>query len=104
MPIPLNILIVEDRAEDAELLVHQLEDAGFQPQWKRVQSEGDYVPSISAELDVIFSDYTLPDFSTRRALEILIDTKLDIPFIVVSGTIGEDRAVETLKAGATDYV
>jgi two-component system cell cycle sensor histidine kinase/response regulator CckA len=104
MPKTLKVLIVEDREEDARLLVHELKRAGFDPEWKRVDHEQEYRQSLVPELDVIVSDYTLPAFSTQRALEILAESKLDVPFIVVSGTIGEDRAVEALKAGATDYV
>jgi two-component system cell cycle sensor histidine kinase/response regulator CckA len=104
MSKPLKVLIVEDRAEDAELLVRELRRAGFQPEWRRVEEERHYREFLSPDLDVIFSDYTLPAFSTQRALEILVESRMEIPFIVVSGTIGEERAVEALKAGATDYI
>ena len=104
MTTPLNILIVEDSEDDAAFLVAELKRAGFDPQWKRVEIETDFRAALSANLNMIFSDFTLPRFSTLRALELLQEAKMDIPFIIVSGTIGEERAVESMKAGATDYV
>ncbi|HWC59856.1 MAG TPA: histidine kinase dimerization/phospho-acceptor domain-containing protein, partial [Verrucomicrobiae bacterium] len=104
MGIPLNVLIVEDSADDAELLLAELEDAGFAPAWKRVETEAGYQASLSDRLDLIFSDFSLPQFSTIRALELLQKSNLDVPFVVVSGTMGEERAVDILKSGATDYV
>ena len=104
MGIPLNVLIVEDSADDAELLLTELETAGFASAWKRVETEAGYEASLSDRIDLIFSDFSLPQFSTVRALEMLQRSNLDIPFVVVSGTMGEERAVEILKAGATDYV
>jgi len=104
MGIPLNVLIVEDSADDAELLLEELQRAGFAPAWKRVETEPAYQASLSDRVDLIFSDFSLPQFSTHRALELLQKSNLDIPFVVVSGTMGEERAVDILKAGATDYV
>ena len=104
MTIPLNILIVEDSDDDAALLVKELQKNDFDLKWKRVETEADYRAGLKPEINVIFSDFTLPRFSTMRALELLQESKLEIPFIIVSGTIGEERAVESMKAGATDYV
>jgi two-component system, cell cycle sensor histidine kinase and response regulator CckA len=104
MGIPLNILIVEDSAVDAEFLLEELQKTGFAPAWKRVETEAAYQTSLGDRLDLIFSDFSLPQFSTYRALELLQKSNLDIPFVVVSGTMGEERAVDILKAGATDYV
>jgi len=104
MGIPLNVLIVEDSADDAELLLAELQEAGFAPAWKRIETEAAYDASLSDRIDLIFSDFSLPQFSTVRALEMLQKTNFDIPFVVVSGTMGEERAVDILKAGATDYV
>jgi PAS domain S-box-containing protein len=104
MAIPLNILMVEDLADDAALLVDELKNAGFDPKWTRVEVEKDYLANLGTQLDIIFSDFSLPRFSTKRALELLQKSGLEIPFIIVSGTIGEERAVESLKSGATDYV
>jgi two-component system cell cycle sensor histidine kinase/response regulator CckA len=104
MSIPLNVLIVEDCADDAELLLDELQNAGFAPAWKRIETESAYQASLNNRIDLIFSDFSLPQFSTTRALELLQKSNLDIPFVVVSGTMGEERAVDILKAGATDYV
>jgi two-component system cell cycle sensor histidine kinase/response regulator CckA len=104
MGIPLNVLIVEDCADDAELLLEELQNAGFAPAWKRIETETGYQASLSDRIDLIFSDFSLPQFSTTRALDLLQKSNLDIPFVVVSGTMGEERAVDILKAGATDYV
>jgi signal transduction histidine kinase len=104
MPIPLDIVIVEDSAADADLLVAMLKKNGFAPKWKRVDSEADFRASLGPNVQVVFSDFAVPGFSTMVALEVLHESKLDIPFIIVSGTIGEERAVESMKAGATDYV
>ena len=104
MGIPLNVLIVEDSADDAELLVNELQTAGFSPAWKRVETEAAYRAGLAERIDIIFSDFSLPQFATFRALELLQKSNWDIPFVVVSGTIGEEHAVDILKAGATDYV
>jgi two-component system cell cycle sensor histidine kinase/response regulator CckA len=104
MTTPLNALLVEDSADDAELLVRELQKSGFDLKWKRIETEADYRANLNSELSLIFSDFALPQFSTMRALAVLQESKLEIPFIIVSGTIGEERAVESMKAGATDYV
>src|SRR6266446_1409222 len=104
MPQKLKVLIVEDSEDDAALLVYELKSSGFNPQWKYVESESDYRAGLGEPLDIIFSDFNLPHFSGQRALEILRASELEIPFIIVSGTIGEELAVESMKAGATDYV
>jgi signal transduction histidine kinase len=104
MGIPLNVLIVEDCEDDAELLLNELQTSGFAPAWKRIETEAAYCASLGDRIDLIFSDFSLPQFTTHRALELLQQSNLDIPFVVVSGTIGEEHAVDILKAGATDYV
>lgn len=100
----LKTLIVEDNENDALLLVYELEQGGFFVEWERVESPEAMKKALSEKYwDIILSDYTLPRFNAMDALEILKQSNLDIPFIVVSGTIGEDTAVECLKAGAHDY-
>ena len=100
----LRTLIVEDLASDAKLIVRELERAGFDPTWKRVETEEQYVSQLETSPEVILADYTIPKFGAMRALEVLQDKGLDIPFIIVSGSIGEDIAVEAMRHGAADFL
>ncbi len=104
MPSPLQVLIVEDNPADAELLLRELRRAGLEFQWERVDTEAAYRERLHAGLDLILSDYKLPQFDGLRALELLKERKLDVPFIIVSGSIGEDIAVAAMKRGAADYL
>lgn len=104
MATPLSVLILEDRESDAELMLHELRRAGFKPQWQRVETEQDYLAHLHPALDVILADYTLPQFDALRALHLLQKRGLDIPFIVVTGSISEEVAVECMKQGAADYL
>ena len=104
MGIPINILIVEDSRDDAELLVSELKSTGFDPTWKRVETETEYLTQLKMEPEMVLSDFTMPRFNGLRAAQLLRETGSDIPFILVSGTLGEERVVEGFKAGATDYV
>ena len=101
---PISILIAEDSPADAELLLRALRNSDFIPDWKRVDTEADFLNSLHAGLDLVFSDYVMPQFDALRALELLKQSGLDIPFIIVSGTIGEDTAVAAMKLGASDYL
>lgn len=106
MSSALNILLVEDQELDAELCEHELREAGLQFISRRVCTKaaferalGDFTP------DVILSDFSLPtDIDGFIALGVARERAPDVPFVFVSGTIGEERAVEAMKAGATDYV
>jgi PAS domain S-box-containing protein len=104
MPRPLRILIAEDNPADAELVLHQLRRAGYAPEWQRVDTEAAFAASLHPGLDVILSDYDMPQFSGLRALEVLREHGLDVPFILISGTIGEETAVMAMKKGAADYL
>jgi diguanylate cyclase (GGDEF)-like protein len=104
MTTPLHLLILEDRTEDAELMLHELRLAGFDPQWERVDTEADFLAHLDQDLDIILADYSLPQFDAQRALEHLKQRGVDVPFIIVSGCIGEECAVECMKSGATDYL
>ena len=104
MPRPLRVLILEDRPEDCDLMLHELRREGFEPAWQRVESEASYVARLTPDLDVILADYSLPGFDAVRALHRLKDRGLDVPFIVLSGTIGDERAAAIMRDGATDYL
>lgn len=101
----LSILLVEDAPEDAELLLAHLEGAGLRVSCHRVDTPEAMSKALSNALwDLVISDYSLPRFNGMDALELLKGTGIDIPFILVSGTIGEDVAVAALKAGAHDFI
>jgi len=100
----LRLLIVEDNAADAELLVRELTRAGFAPRWKRVDTEDQFMAELAGEYDLVLSDFHLPQFSGMRALELLQTSGRDLPFILVSGMVGEDVAVEAIRRGAADYL
>jgi PAS domain S-box-containing protein len=104
MKRPLQILIVEDNPDDADLVLSELRRAGFDPQGKRVETEADFLAEIKNSPDIILSDYSMPEFNGLRAVELLKESGLNIPFILISGTVGEDVAVEAMKHGATDYL
>jgi PAS domain S-box-containing protein len=104
MPQPLKVLIVEDNPADAELLVRSLRHAGFEPDWQRVDTEHAFVEHLHDKLDLILADYEMPQFSGLRALELLKQRELEVPFIIVSGTIGEETAITAMKLGVTDYL
>lgn len=105
MPKPLHVLIVEDSEDDVLLLVRELRRGGFDPVYEQVETPEAMMTSLlNNRWDIVISDYILPRFSGPGALKILKDSGLDLPFIIVSGNIGEDIAVESMKAGASDYI
>lgn len=104
MSIPIRVLILEDRPEDAELMVLELRRSQFEPDWRRVDNESEYNAHLGWRPDLILSDYNMPLLDASRALQLLKDLDLDIPFIVVSGAIGEEVAVAMMRQGATDYL
>jgi len=104
-PQPLRLLLVEDCADDAELIVVELTLAGFDVAATRVESAAGMQAALQSHAwDAIISDYSLPTFSAEAALDTLKACKLDLPFIIVSGHIGEETAVALMKAGAHDFV
>jgi diguanylate cyclase (GGDEF)-like protein len=101
----LRILLVEDSEDDAELILRELRRGGLEPAYERVYTPGSLRQLLTQETwDVILADYSMPRFSALEALRILKESGIDLPFIVVSGTIGEDVAVGAMKAGAHDYL
>ena len=103
-PVPLTVVLAEDSPIDAELTVAELRRAGFDPKWKRVEHEAEFLAAIKELPDIILSDFSMPHFSGLRAAELLRASGLNIPFILISGTVGEDVAVQAMKHGATDYL
>ena len=101
---PIRLLILEDRPEDADLALYQLRRAGFDPSWRRVEDEAGFRSNLDPELDLIIADYHQPNFDALRALKLLQEASLEIPFVIVSGAIGEDLAVAAVRLGASDYV
>ena len=102
---PVKLVVVEDMPTEAEIAVRQLESGGFSCNWKRVDSEAALRRCLSeSNPDLILSDFTLPGFDGISALEIVREVRPDIPFIFLSGTIGEERAIDALQRGAYDYV
>jgi PAS domain S-box-containing protein len=103
--LPLRVLLIEDSEDDARLVLRALTQAGYQPDHLRVQTAESLKQALRVrKWDVALSDYIMPEFSGSAALEVLKQSGLDLPFIVVSGAIGEDTAVAIMKAGAHDYV
>lgn len=103
--IKLSVLVLEDSAYDYELLCDQLTSAGYLLDVKRVETEQDFRQSLQQRCyDIILSDFTLPGFDAFAALKISNELCPHIPFICVSGSIGEETAIELLKQGAVDYV
>lgn len=102
---PLRALIVEDSEDDALLLVRELQRGGYDPTFERVDSATAMAQALNARpWQIVLADYTMPQFSGTDALELLKRSGLDIPFIFVSGAMGEDSAVAAMKTGAHDYV
>lgn len=105
MSKPLRILLVEDSEDDAELLACHLERHNCDVEWVRVETPEAMSSALERQQwDIILADYSLPQFSAIAALRLLQSKTLDIPFIIVSGNIGEETAVAAMKAGAHDYI
>jgi signal transduction histidine kinase len=101
----LRVLLVEDSATDAKLILHELQRAGATIEHHRVENAADMRAALATRpFDAIVSDWSLPKFSGLEALAITKSMGLDIPFLIVSGTIGEESAVQAMRAGAHDYV
>jgi len=105
MGVPLRVLLVEDSEDDTALIVRELKRAGYDTDFKRVDSQ-DALKSVLAlqDWDLVISDFSMPQFSGTDALKLVRTMGSDAPFIFVSGTMGEDTAVAALKEGAQDYL
>src|SRR5216683_8435600 len=105
MKSPLRVLHLEDNPNDAELIQAALQSEGIVSHVVRVETRADFLASLEqGGFDIILADYTLPSFDGLSALSIAMEKCPDVPFIFVSGTLGEEVAIEALKIGATDYV
>lgn len=101
----VRLLILEDDPYDAELEIAALGEAGYVCQWERVETQAEFLARLNApDYDLILADYSLPTFDGLTALKLFLERDLDLPFVLVSGVLGEETAIESLKAGATDYV
>ena len=100
----LRALIVEDSPADAELLCINLRRQGYELETRIVGTEHDFVAALDTKPEVIFADYRLPAFNGLRALQIVRGRGLDTPFILVSGTIGDELAAAIMRAGADDFI
>src|SRR5450759_1859143 len=102
---PVKVLIVEDSEDDAKLALLALHRGGFDPTARRVQTAAERETALAEERwDAVISDFQMPGFTGMDALRIFRSSGLDIPFILISGTIGEETAVDAMKAGASDYI
>ena len=101
--LPLRLLVVEDREVDAELMIRELRADGFAPDWRRVWSEQAYGEALDNDsFELILADYSMPQFDAMAALGMLRQRGIDVPFIVVTGSVGEERAVACMREGAAD--
>src|ERR1700749_5025351 len=101
----LQALLIEDSEADAALLLAALRKGGFEPDWQRVENEEQVRTALQArEWEVIFCDYSLPRFDAPSAIRVLRECGCAAPLIIVSGAVGEDVAVESLRQGANDYL
>ena len=104
MSDPLSVLIVEDETADFDMVVRELRRSGVHAQCQRVETAEQYLSQLQAWPDIILSDYSLPSFGALNALQLLEESGLDIPLIVLTGTTSEETVVESMKHGAADYL
>jgi two-component system, cell cycle sensor histidine kinase and response regulator CckA len=101
---PLHVLYVEDEPDAVQMLAHELQSSGFAPSGERVDSREEFLAHLDPKPDLILSDFTMPGFNGLQALRLMKERKIDLPFIFVSGTIGEDNAVVAMQEGAADFL
>ena len=101
----IRVLILEDSPVDAELILRELRQAQFEPEWQRVQTESAFLAALDPAPDLILADYSMPQFDGIRAVKLLRERRLDIPFILISGTLAEEEAILAInKHGVDDYL
>jgi diguanylate cyclase (GGDEF)-like protein/PAS domain S-box-containing protein len=105
MSEPLRVLLLEDSSDDAELILRALRRGGYEPEFARAETREEMLAALDGrEWDLIISDHNMPRFSATAGLELMREVGVDLPFIIVSGAIGEETAAEAMAAGAGDYV
>ena len=101
----LSVLMVEDSENDALLLIREIKKGGYNAVYERVDTAAAMKKALKEKKwDIILCDYTVPGFNAPLAIDLLKETNIDIPLIVVSGTIGEETAIECMRLGAKDYI
>src|SRR4051812_16190293 len=101
----LQVLFVEDSEDDALLILHALARGGYDVDHQRVQTAADLSAALAHDQwDVVLSDFQMPNFTGPEAAAMVRDSGLELPFIILSGTVGEETAVEALRAGAHDFL
>src|ERR1043166_3778562 len=101
----LRILLIEDSEDDARLVLREIERGGYEVEFERVETADSMRAALASKgWDIVICDFSLPSFSAPHALAVLKNSARDLPFIIVSGTIGEESAVNALKAGAHDFI
>ena len=103
-PEAIRLLLIEDNPADVRLIVHALRQAGFSPEWTRVDNEAELLSNLDGKLDAILCDYRMPQLDAMNAFELARTRCPDVPFLIVSGSIGEESAVQAIKMGVTDYL
>ena len=101
---PLHLLIIEDSVDDAQLMARTIQRGGFEVQYERVDTESALGAALQHDWDLALCDYTLPGFNAVKALELVKESGKDLPFIIVSGSIGEEMAIAALRGGANDFM
>jgi CheY-like chemotaxis protein len=101
----LHVLMVDDSEDDVLLIMRKLNKGGYNPVYERVETSAAMKKSLKKkQWDIVLCDYNMPNFSGPSAIAVLKEANIDIPIIMVSGTIGEKKAVECLRYGARDYI
>jgi len=100
----LNILILEDNSNDEELIINELQKNDFKFEYEKVDTENDFVEALTKNPDLIISDFKMPSINGMNIIKKRQENAPDIPLIIISGTVGEELAIDCLKAGATDYI
>src|ERR1700730_1428312 len=104
MSRPLRVLVLEDHQDDARLILDELRRAGFDPSGERVETETEFLARLDPAPPLLLADYHLRRFDALRALRLVQERGLDVPFIFVTGVLGDEAVVECLKQGAADYL